>query len=54
MTMSAAAAPHSDLSPVVWASADKSRVVAPDQRSMERRADTRVSLCADDEKDADP
>jgi hypothetical protein len=34
--------------------ADEGRVVAPDQRAVERRADARIGLCADDDESPDP
>jgi hypothetical protein len=32
--------------------ADKGRVVPPDERAVERRADARIALCADDDDES--
>jgi len=41
------------LSPVVWASLTKRRVVPPDERAVQRGADARVGLGADDDESPD-
>jgi hypothetical protein len=53
MTWSGGGAPQAVWSSVVWASLTRVASYPPDERAVERRADARIGLCADDDESPD-